>query len=620
MFSVLPVNGPVQAGHLIGVCLNTTPVPAWIPSPREFRGLALALGLALVALVATPIVFQASPWASSVAVAIGLGALVLNSPIARGLGLNIDGRRDGDPYEPGLRYTGKWLLRIAIVLMGLKVRTDLIEPRLLTLALLVLVVTLPVTFFVAHATAGWLKLRRELADLVAIGTMVCGASAINALAPAVLARRREQGLAVAAIFVFSVVALVVLLPVGTAIELDSESSGLWAGLAVNDLSSSVAVGSQFGEDESLVAAMAKAIRIVLLGPLLIGFSLLRRRAPAEESVRLRLTAHLPLFVIGYMLMFGLRVLGDQLFSAAGSMGGGDAWASVLEVNDIVVSVAIAAVCASIGLQIHVRTLLDVGWRVVVTAGVAWVTTAGLSLGLLVAALRGEPAYGVVGGFTALVASFIVFRWWAPKPADLRARLAAREPLTVREAVDLFELEDRAGPVTLDYARRVLERVQPAIGELVPLRQSPIQGGINYRRLTFWRSPDHGSSLVGILWTPGKMAHIHSHDYSAVCRRIEGSVEVIDFARVAEDRLRVIRRAQIGASELTEFAEDETIHVVRNVGAQDAIDLHFCGPRGDSQASRYTARDDLSPRLAEGDEVAVDIVEDRLPVVMSPLGS
>ena len=620
MFSVLPVNGPVQAGHLIGVCLNTTPVPAWIPSPREFRGLALALGLALVALVATPIVFQASPWASSVAVAIGLGALVLNSPIARGLGLNIDGRRDGDPYEPGLRYTGKWLLRIAIVLMGLKVRTDLIEPRLLTLALLVLVVTLPVTFFVAHATAGWLKLRRELADLVAIGTMVCGASAINALAPAVLARRREQGLAVAAIFVFSVVALVVLLPVGTAIELDAESSGLWAGLAVNDLSSSVAVGSQFGEDESLVATMAKAIRIVLLGPLLIGFSLLRRRAPAEESVRLRLTAHLPLFVIGYMLMFGLRVLGDQLFSATGSMGGGDAWASVLEVNDIVVSVAIAAVCASIGLQIHVRTLLDVGWRVVVTAGVAWVTTAGLSLGLLVAALRGEPAYGVVGGFTALVASFIVFRWWAPKPADLRARLAAREPLTVREAVDLFELEDRAGPVTLDYARRVLERVQPAIGELVPLRQSPIQGGINYRRLTFWRSPDHGSSLVGILWTPGKMAHIHSHDYSAVCRRIEGSVEVIDFARVAEDRLRVIRRAQLGASELTEFAEDETIHVVRNVGMQDAIDLHFCGPRGDSQASRYTARDDLSPRLAEGDEVAVDIVEDRLPVVMSPLGS
>ena len=165
-------------------------MPAWIPSPREFRGLALALGLALVALVATPIVFQASPWASSVVVAIGLGALVLNSPIARGLGLNIDGRRDGDPYEPGLRYTGKWLLRIAIVLMGLKVRTDLIEPRLLTLALLVLVVTLPATFFVAHATAGWLKLRREIADLVAIGTMVCGASAINALAPAVLAHTR----------------------------------------------------------------------------------------------------------------------------------------------------------------------------------------------------------------------------------------------------------------------------------------------------------------------------------------------------------------------------------------------------------------------------------------------
>ena len=578
--------------------------------------MALAVGLALVALVLTPVAFPGSPWVSPIVVAIGLGVLVLNSPVAGWVGLKVDSGREGDAYERGLRYTGKWVLRLAIVLMGLKARTDLIEPQLLARVLLVLVVTLPTTFFVAHATAGVLKLRREMADLVAIGTMICGASAINALAPTVFARRRDQGLAVTTIFLFSVVALMLLLPVGTALGLDTESAGLWAGLAVNDLSSSVAVGGQFGEDESVMAAMAKTIRIVLLGPLLLVFSQLRRRAPAEDSVRLRLTAHFPLFVVGYLLLFGVRALGDRMFAATGPAGG--MWAALLEVNDGVVSLAIAAVCASIGLQIHFRTLVDVGWRVAVTAGAAWVTIAGLSLGLLTAEAQGATVVSVTGGLVALGLGFVVFRRWGPTPVSLWARLEEGEPLTLRETVDLLALLDQDGPISAQVARRVLERVQPAIGELVSLRESPIQGGINYRRLTYWRSPEHGSSLVGILWTPGTTAHIHSHDYSALGRRIEGTVEVVEFARAAADRLRVIRRTQFGASTLTEFTEGDTVHLVRNVGAHDAIDLHFCGPRGPHEASRYTPRE-ADPTLAVGQEFAVDIVEDRLPVVMSAPG-
>lgn len=578
--------------------------------------MALAVGLALVALVLTPVAFSGSPWMSPIVVAIGLGVLVLNSPVAGWVGLKVDSGREGDAYERGLRYTGKWVLRLAIVLMGLKARTDLIEPQLLARVLLVLVVTLPTTFFVAHATAGVLKLRREMADLVAIGTMICGASAINALAPTVFARRRDQGLAVTTIFLFSVVALMLLLPVGTALGLDTESAGLWAGLAVNDLSSSVAVGGQFGEDESVMAAMAKTVRIVLLGPLLLVFSQLRRRAPAEDSVRLRLTAHFPLFVVGYLLLFGVRALGDRMFAATGPAGG--MWAALLEVNDGVVSLAIAAVCASIGLQIHFRTLVDVGWRVAVTAGAAWVTIAGLSLGLLTAGAQGATVVSVTGGLVALGLGFVVFRRWGPTPVSLRARLEEGEPLTLRETVDLLALLDQDGPISAQVARRVLERGQPAIGELVSLRESPIQGGINYRRLTYWRSPEHGSSLVGILWTPGTTAHIHSHDYSALGRRIEGTVEVVEFARAAADRLRVIRRTQLGASTLTEFTEGDTVHLVRNVGAHDAIDLHFCGPRGPHEASRYTPRE-ADPTLAVGQEFAVDIVEDRLPVVMSAPG-
>ena len=595
-------------------------MPAWLPSRREHRGLGLALTLALVALLSVRTVFRGSYWVSDIVVAIGLGALVLNSPIARWIGLNVAGGREGDPYERGLRFTGKWVLRLAIILMGLKVRTDIIEVQLLLQVLFVLVFTLPATFFVAHASAGLLGLRREVADLVAVGTMVCGASAINALAPVVFARRRDQGLAVTAIFLFSVVALLTFLPLGTVLGLDAESAGLWAGVAVNDLSSSVAVGSQFGEDESLIATMAKATRILLLGPLLIAFSLLRRRAPAEESARVRLAAHLPLFVIGYFFMFGLRLLGDTLFLTAGAAAG-DAWATVLETNDLVVNVAIVAVCAAIGLQIHIRTLVELGWRTAVAAGAAWATTAALSVGMLVALLHEATVLGVTAGFGTVGLGFVLYRRWAPRPISLRASLDSGEALSVRELVEVFDLLDREGALDAHIAHRALTRVQPAIGELVPLRQSTIPGGINYRRLTFWRSAQHGSSLVGILWTPGTTAHIHSHDYSAVCRRIEGTVEITEFAQVSEERLRVVRRRTFGPSSMTEISDTETIHVVRNAGAHNAIDLHFCGPQGPHRGRRFILREG-SPHLAAlaaGDELAVDIVAERLPVVHAELG-
>ena len=57
--------------------------------------MALAVGLALVALVLTPVAFSGSPWMSPIVVAIGLGVLVLNSPVAGWVGLKVDSGREG---------------------------------------------------------------------------------------------------------------------------------------------------------------------------------------------------------------------------------------------------------------------------------------------------------------------------------------------------------------------------------------------------------------------------------------------------------------------------------------------------------------------------------------------
>ncbi len=276
---------------------------------------------------------------SDVVLAILLGVLVLNSPLGRVLGLR--GETDApSPWSPGLRFTDKKLLRLAIILMGLKVQADLFEAKQLGMVLAILALALPTAFLLIQAASRRLGLSGGMGDLLGIGTMVCGASAINALSPVIQADRRDQGIAISAVFLFSIVALVGFFPVAQALGLSAEYSGLWAGLAVNDLSSSVAVGSQFGDNAEVLAAAAKSVRILMLGPLLVAFSMLRNTGSKEGGW----LKHMPLFILGYLVFFGLRLAGDAHY------GADPAWADFLAANSKVVKFLILAVCAGIGLQ------------------------------------------------------------------------------------------------------------------------------------------------------------------------------------------------------------------------------------------------------------------------------
>ena len=140
-----------------------------------------------------------------------------------------------------------------------------------------------------------------MGDLISIGTMICGASAINALTAVIDADREDQAISIASVFVFSIVALIVFFPIAQWGGLSDEFGGLWAGLAVNDLSSSVAVGSQFGDDAEILAAATKSIRIMLLGPLLILFAFLRRASNGKSSF----SSHFRIFLPSPSLIFAM---------------------------------------------------------------------------------------------------------------------------------------------------------------------------------------------------------------------------------------------------------------------------------------------------------------------------
>src|SRR5215469_5058651 len=122
--------------------------PQWIPSRPDLRGLGLAVALGTASLALTR-ALPPSPFVSEVLVALVLGAVVLNTPLRHAIGLALPGPdREPDDYAPGLRYTGKWVLRLAIILMGFKVQTGFFARGEVLLVAGVAAVALPSTFFV----------------------------------------------------------------------------------------------------------------------------------------------------------------------------------------------------------------------------------------------------------------------------------------------------------------------------------------------------------------------------------------------------------------------------------------------------------------------------------------
>src|SRR5262245_45965806 len=147
--------------------------PQWLPSRVDLPGLGLAaaIGLCAVALARS---LPPSPFVSDVLLALVLGAALLNTPARTILRMELPStEREPDRYAAGLRFTGKWVLRLGIVLMGLRVQASDFGATELLLIAGVAATTLPSAFFVTHALAVKFGVRRPMADLLAGGTMIC---------------------------------------------------------------------------------------------------------------------------------------------------------------------------------------------------------------------------------------------------------------------------------------------------------------------------------------------------------------------------------------------------------------------------------------------------------------
>jgi uncharacterized membrane protein YadS len=310
--------------------------------------------------------------------------------------------------------------------MGLKIQARFFGMGEVLVMFCAIAAAMPTTFLLTHAMAVPLRVPRTLADLIAAGTMICGASAVNAMAPVVGAKKQEQAIALGTVFLFSVVALLLFRPIAMLLGVPVLDAGLWSGLAVNDLSSAVAVGAQMGPGGAEVAAASKSARVVLLAPLLLVFAIGRASGKqAAPDLRRRALQHVPWFVAGFVLLAGVRAAGDHLFATAGW------WLQILAADRILVDVTMMMVAAGIGLHLDVRGLLSAGARALLLGATGSATMAALTLVLVIMGKRGGLSAELLLGAIATTAALVAYRAAARAEAAAEAAFEDADTVMVR---------------------------------------------------------------------------------------------------------------------------------------------------------------------------------------------
>ena len=317
------------------------------------RRLAPGLAATAVAVVVARLIAAQFDAVSALVVAVLLGAIVTNT-----VGVP-------DRLRPGTTFAAKQLLRLGIVVLGIRLSLGDVAD-LGARGLLVVVATVTLTFFGTIWLGRRLGVSPDLSLLVATGYSICGASAVAAMEPNTDASEEEVAAAIGLVTLFGTVSIVVLPLLGRAADMGDASFGSWVGAATHDVAQVVAAASTRSETAVAAAVVVKLTRVVLLAPLVAGVSLHRRaRAAAAGVATADLPPLLPAFVIGFLAAVALRTTGwlpDEFISGAKTVEG----------------VLLAAAMFGLGTGVQIDRLRTLGVRPLQLGLVSWVLVAGVS--------------------------------------------------------------------------------------------------------------------------------------------------------------------------------------------------------------------------------------------------
>ena len=281
----------------------------------------------------------------------------------------------------GLDFTQKYILKLGIIFLGIRLSFDEFL-KFGTIAIPLIIICIMSVLILIKLLIKKVPISSKMSYLIAIGTSVCGATAIVATAPVINAKKTEVAYAIANITLFGVVAMLIY-PYFTEWYFYGEplKAGLFLGTAIHETSQVAAAGliydQQFNSPETLnIATVTKLIRNTFLVIMIPLFAILYNRGETREK-NYSILNIFPYFVIGFIGMIIVRNVGDQLFTIDSSNY--IFWINFINYVKIMATVFLTMSMAAVGISINLSELKSMGYKPFVVGFIAAITVGIVSI-------------------------------------------------------------------------------------------------------------------------------------------------------------------------------------------------------------------------------------------------
>jgi uncharacterized integral membrane protein (TIGR00698 family) len=267
--------------------------------------------------------------------------------------------------------TYEFWLKAGIVLLGARfLLGDVRRLGGLSLVLIAIELVLALTFMTYLGRA--FKLKPKLISLLAVGSSICGVSAIIAAQGAIDADEEDSSYAIAAILLLGAISLFLFPVVGHLLHLSDRAYGLWAGLAVDNTAEATAAGALYSDAAGKVAVLAKTCRNATIGFVVLGYAIYwasKGQAADVGNKGAFLWRKFPKFILGFLLISLLATVGFFTKPQLTAVGNLSRWAFLLTF-------------AGVGLRTNLRELSKQGARPFIVGAVGEIVIALITLGLV----------------------------------------------------------------------------------------------------------------------------------------------------------------------------------------------------------------------------------------------
>ena len=216
--------------------------------------------------------------------------------------------------ESGFKFCIKYLLKLGIIFLG--IRLSLLDFILYgSKSLIVVIPCILSTIILISLLKNKFDVSENLSLLIAVGTSICGATAIVALAPSINAKKTEITYAIANITVFGLLAMFIYPIVANLVFSNDLSIGLFLGSSIHETAQVAGSGLIYAEQYSRqdvvgIATLTKLVRNTLM---VIVIPYLAQRSLSNNNTKPNVSTIFPYFIIGFIVFGLVRTFGDYYF-------------------------------------------------------------------------------------------------------------------------------------------------------------------------------------------------------------------------------------------------------------------------------------------------------------------